>query len=136
MARVQVKGAARLRRTLKAAGVDMKQLRAANKAAAESILPIAIGSAPIGAAQPLHWARPHAPGTLKASLRTAATNRAGMVRAGRKNIPYAGPIHFGWAAHNIKANPWITRAVTNNENVWVEVYMKHIDDVLDQIEGK
>ena len=135
MSRVQVKGAARLRRTLKAAGVDMKQLRDANRAAAASILPIAIGSAPVGQPQPLHWARPHTPGTLKSSLRVGATNRAGMIRAGRKSIPYAGPIHYGWAARGNKTNNWINEAVTRNENVWIRVYMDHIDDVLDQIQG-
>lgn len=136
MARVRVEGAANLRRTLKKSGVDLKQLRSANREAARSILPIATAMAPVGPPVPAHWSRQHAPGQLKKSMRVAATNRAGMVRSGRKSIPYAGPIHWGWAARNIKAQPWISQAVTQNEAVWMGVYMDHIDDVLDQIRGK
>lgn len=132
--RVQVRGAKQLRRTLKQAGVDMKQLRDANREAARSILPMTIGLAPVGDPAPAHWNVPP-PGRLKASLRVAATNRAGIIRAGRKSIPYGGPIHWGWPARNIRPNPWIMRAAQDNEHVWVAVYMDQINSVLDQIEG-
>lgn len=135
MARVHVHGADELRRTLRKSGVDLAQLKQANRAAAASILPISIAAAPVGTPTPLHWARQHTPGTLKSSLRVGATQKAGIIRAGRKSIPYAGPIHFGWRARNIKPNPWITRAVEANEPVWVRVYMEHINDVIDQIKG-
>ncbi|WP_245945753.1 HK97 gp10 family phage protein [Corynebacterium senegalense] len=114
--------------------MDLKQLRDANREAARSILPIAIGMAPVGTPPPPHWNAPP-PGRLKASLRVAATNRAGIVRAGRKAIPYAGVIHWGWPARHIRPHPWIMRAAQDNENVWMRVYMDHIDDILDQIKG-
>lgn len=135
MTRVKVEGAARLRRTLKQAGVDMKQLRDANREAARAVLPIAIGAAPVGKPAPAHWNVPP-PGRLKASLRVAATNRAGMVRAGRSSIPYAGVIHWGWPARGIAPNPWIMRTAQNNEHVWTAVYMDHVDDILNDIKGK
>lgn len=124
MARVQVIGGARLRRTLRQAGVDMKQLRDANRQAAASILPIAVGMAPVG--QTLR---------LKGSLRTAATNRAGILRAGRKSVPYAGVVHWGNPHRGTRAQPWIMRAAQDNEAVWMKVYMEKIDDVLNSIEG-
>lgn len=124
MARVQVIGGARLRRTLRQAGVDMKQLRDANRQAAASILPIAVGMAPVG-----HTLR------LKGSLRTAATNRAGILRAGRKSVPYAGVVHWGNPHRGTRAQPWIMRAAQDNEAVWMKVYMEKIDDVLNSIEG-
>ena len=123
-----------MRRTLKQSGIDLKQLRDANREAARSILPIAIGMAPVGTPPPPHWNVPP-PGRLKASLRVAATNRAGIVRAGRKSVPYAGVIHWGWPARHITPHPWIMRAAQENEAVWMAVYMHHIDDILDQIEG-
>lgn len=135
MARVRVEGAARLRRTLKQAGVDMKQLRDANREAARSVLPMAIAGAPVGQPAPAHWNAPP-PGRLKASLRVAATNRAGIIRAGRKSLPYAGVVHWGNPHRGTRAQPWIMRAAQNNEHVWMSVYMDHIDDVLNSIEGK
>lgn len=135
MPRVRIEGAARLRRTLKQAGVDMAELRSANREAARSILPIAIGMAPVGTPPPAHWNVPQ-PGRLKASMRVAATNRAGIVRAGRKSIPYAGVIHWGWPQRGIRARPWIMTTAQDNEHVWTSVYMDHVDDVLKQIKGK
>lgn len=134
MPRVRVEGAARLRRTLKQAGVDLKELRHANREAARSILPIATATAPIGKPSPAHWNVPP-PGRLKASLRVAATNKAGIIRAGRKAVPYAGVIHWGNPHRNIRPHPWIMRAAQDNEPVWMNVYMRHLDDVLDQIQG-
>lgn len=134
MARVRVEGADTLRRTLKQSGLDLKQLKDANRAAAGSILPIAIGLAPVGKPPPPHWNVP-APGRLKASLRVGATQRAGMIRAGKKSVPYAPVIHWGWPARNIAPHPWIMRAAQDNEAVWTAVYMQHVDKILDQIKG-
>ena len=122
-AHVKVAGARQLRRELKKAGGDLSQLREANRQAARSILPIAAGLAPVTT------------GRLKASLRVAATNRAGMVRAGRKAVPYAGPIHWGWPLRGIRPNPFMTQAATNNEHIWMDAYMDAVDKALKDIKG-
>ncbi|QMV84730.1 HK97 gp10 family phage protein [Corynebacterium hindlerae] len=123
-ASTHVKGARELRRTLKQAGGDLSQLREANREAARSILPIAAGLAPVKT------------GALKASLRVGATQRAGIVRAGKKAVPYAGPIHWGWQARGIKANPFMTEAATNNEHIWIEAYMDAVEKAIRQVKGK
>jgi hypothetical protein len=46
-------------------------------------------------------------GALLASIKSAPLQRQGRVRIGSLSVPYAGPIHFGWPAQNIKPNPFI-----------------------------
>ena len=45
-------------------------------------------------------------GRLKQTIRAAGTQTAGRVRAGYKRIPYAGPVHFGWATRPNAAKGW------------------------------
>lgn len=52
--------------------------------------------------------------TLAGDVRAGATQRSGVVRAGRARIPYAGPIHFGWPARNITAQPFLWLAVARH----------------------
>lgn len=120
----EVEGLKNLRRTIRQAGGDTKDLRNANLAAAQTIVPIAAGLAP------------KVTGRLAASIRAGATQKAGMVRAGRKLIPYANPVHWGWPKRNIEPNPWIASAAAANEELWLKVYEQHIDRILGKIEGK
>jgi hypothetical protein len=41
----------------------------------------------------------------------SGTQTAAIVRAGRAAVPYAGPIHWGWRARHIKAQPWLYDAI-------------------------
>lgn len=54
---------------------------------------------------------PKQSGKLAGSIRAGATLRSGVVRVGSAGIPYAGPIHFGWAAHGISPNPFLYEAL-------------------------
>jgi hypothetical protein len=46
-------------------------------------------------------------GALRASVRKAATKRGGWVRAGsRRQVPYAGPVHFGWPNRPNQFKEW------------------------------
>lgn len=119
-----VEGVARLRRELKKAGGDLSQLREANRNAAASILPIAEGLAP------------KRTGRLAATIRTGATNKAGILRAGRKSIPYAGPIHWGWPVRGIRPQPYLAEAAQGNEDIWIGAYTEAIDKAIKQVEGK
>lgn len=121
---VHVEGARELRRTLKRAGGDMEDLKAANRAAARSIEPIAAGLAP------------KVTGALVGTLRVGATQKAGMLRVGKKLVPYAGPIHWGWPARGIKPHPFMSEAATDNEQIWMEAYMRDIDKALKKVKGK
>lgn len=59
----------------------------------------------------VHTAKPPVQtGSLAASLRAGRGKTKAVVRAGRASVPYAGPIHWGWPARNIKPNPFLAEA--------------------------
>lgn len=124
MTEVRIEGAARLRRTLRQAGVDVKRLTAINRQAASIVADAATPTAP------------RRTGRLAASVRAGATTRAGVVRAGRSVVPYAGPIHWGWPARGIQPQPWIQQAAQATEDQWVSEYMDHVDAVLREVRGR
>lgn len=123
---VRVEGAQKLRRTLKKAGVDMKDLTRLNKEAANTVVPVAKALAPVGDPRNGH---------IKTTVRAGATQRAGIIRAGDKKRPYGGPIHWGWPARGIKAEPWIAIAAKQTENQWTDVYWDGLMKVIDQVKG-
>lgn len=118
---VKVEGMRRLRRELKRAGVDLSDLRDVNLQAAQTVA---------GAVLP-----PRRTGRLAGSIRPGASRTAGVVRAGGARIPYAGPIHWGWPAHRIEAQPFLVDAAQRTEPTWVEQYMTELDRVLANIAG-
>lgn len=119
----RVEGGRELRRTLRKAGLDMKNLTAVNKRAAATV---------VRAALP---ATPRRGGALAQSVRAGATQRAGIVRAGRKAMPYAGPIHWGWPARGIAPQPWLMTAAKATEPVWFRQYENEIKDLLKSVKG-
>ena len=112
---VEVVGLSRLARTMKRAALDVQELKDLNRAAA-------------GAA-------PRRSGRLAADIRTAGTQRAGIVRVGRASLPYAGPIHWGWPARRIAAQPFAADAARKTEPVWTEIYLAGITRIIEKIEG-
>jgi len=85
-------------------------------------------------------ARPDIPvrsGRLKGTLRTTGTMRGGVVRMGRKAVPYAGPIHFGWpnrpnAAKGwrggpIRPNPFLYEAMDKRVGEVMAIYSKYLE---------
>ena len=124
MAWVEVEGGRRLRSSLKKAGVDMKRLSAINRKAATMVA---------NAARP---ATPRLTGRLAASVRAGATQRAGIVRAGRKTLPYAGPIHWGWPRRGIRPQPWIANTASATEGAWVPLYERHMKEIVKDVKGK
>lgn len=121
---VQVEGARELRRTLRKAGDDLDDFKSVHR----EIGGIVVDSA-----------RPKTPrgftGRLEASVRASGTKTAAVVRAGKARVPYAGPIHWGWPARNIRPQPWLTDAASQTEPRWTNAYMKHVERVLDKIKG-
>lgn len=120
---VRVEGAARLRRTLRKAGHDLAQLKAAHKEAATI------------AADKARQDAPRQSGDLAGTIRAAGTNTAAIVRAGFKAIPYGPVIHWGWPGHNITANPFLTEAAQETEPQWFAVYDQALDQALSQVKG-
>lgn len=123
---LKVEGAARLRRTMRQAGVDMSLMKEANRRAAGIVLVAATATAPIG---------PEAGGHIKATGRVGATNTAGTVRFGGKAKPYGPPVHYGWRAHGITGQPWLTDAAQATENTWIQIYTRDMERIISKIEG-
>ena len=128
MTGVKIEGAARLRSTLRRAGADLSDIKAANRAAAAVVLGPASATAPKRV------------GRLAASVRIGATNKAGIIRAGngRKSggVPYAGVIHWGWPKHGIKPRPWIATAAKATEPQWIPIYEIEMRRAVAKVKGK
>lgn len=89
-----------------------------------------LANAALKAGQPvLEEARATAPyltGALSRSIRLVKTARGVKVRAGNKRVPYAMPIHFGWARHNIQPNKFLFRAVDRRADEVLAAYQEYI----------
>lgn len=65
-------------------------------------------------------------GALQRTIRAANTGRGAKIRAGSARVPYAGPIHFGWRARNIKPNNFLYRAVDKKVDVALDIYLEEV----------
>lgn len=129
---VRVEGARELRRALKKAEIDVKDdIKDAHKTVADIVVARARQLVPVAPAS----MTTATPGLLRDSLRTGQTQTAAIGRAGKKRVPYAGPIHWGWFKRNIKPTLFLTKAASETEPKWVAEYEKKFDDILDNIEN-
>jgi hypothetical protein len=120
---LRVEGGKTLRRTLKEAGIGLADLKDAHAQVAQLV---------VRAAEP---AAPHRTGALAATMRGSGQAGAAVVRAGRASVPYAGPIHWGWPARHIKAQPWIYDAAQASAEQWTGLYLAALEKIIDGIEG-
>lgn len=120
---LSVEGGATLRRTMRQAGVDLQDLKDAHAAVARIVTGRAAALAPVRT------------GRLAASVRGSGTKTAAVVRAGRASVPYAGPIHWGWAKRHIAANPFLWNAIQATREQWIGTYLHELEKIIDKIEG-
>lgn len=120
---VEVKGAKELRKQLKAAGDDLKDLKDTHKKIAQIVEFDALQLAPV------------VTGGLVGSIRASGTQTSAIVRAGRKSAPYAGPIHWGWPARNITAQPFLVDAQEAKYEDWMGEYTELVDRALNKVAG-
>lgn len=121
---IRLEGQRQLRKTLREAGDDLEDLKAAHKAAAE----VAAGGS-----------RPLAPvrsGLLAGTIRAGGTKTSAVIRAGKKAVPYAGPTHWGWAARGIEPHPFLATGAKNTEPQWVELFYQAMNKALKKVKGK
>ena len=121
---VKFNGAAEFRAKLQQMGVDLKDFKTINRLIAENVADNARGRAPVGRDR-----KGHSGGTLQGDIRAGATKTRAYVSVGRKKIPYAGPIHFGWPARNIEPNPFLYEAMDSRADDVREVYAKRVDEL-------
>lgn len=120
---VRVVGLPRLRKTMRQAGVDMADMKAANAKAAATIAAASRARAPSRT------------GRLAGSVRgNKAVGRA-VVMAGGARLPYGGPIHWGWPARGIGAQPFISDAARATEPSWLPAYLDDLNQILGQVKG-
>lgn len=120
---LRVEGGRQLRTSVRNAVGDLKDLKDAHKEAADLV------------ARESRPAAPHRTGRLAGSVRSAGTAGQAIIRAGGARIPYAGPIHFGWAARHIKPQPFITETAQRTEPQWTEMYHDAVQNIVDKIKG-
>jgi len=121
---LKVEGLDNLIRTLNRAGIDLSDMKRANRSAGEIVARDAIGRAP------------RLTGKLVASVRPTQAVRRARVNAGGARVPYAGPIHWGWQARNIAPNPFISWGAQATEPQWVESYRCDVVEALSHVRGK
>lgn len=122
-ARVTIAGLPRLRSALRAAGRNLDDLKNANAAAAAIVAAAASARAP------------RRTGRLAASVRGNRAAGRATVLAGGAAVPYAAPIHWGWPARHIEAQPFVSEAAQATEATWTAAYQADIEKVVDDVGG-
>jgi len=120
---VRVDGARELRRTLKAAGDDLEDLKAVHSTIARYVALRAAAMAP------------RKSGRLAGSIRGNQAKTAATVRAGGARVPYAGPIHWGWPRRNITANQFLVDAAHTTEPTWTRYYTREVERIIGKVHG-
>jgi hypothetical protein len=117
---VEIEGVNKLARALRDADAGMAEtLKAAHLDGAKAVLNAV--RAPVQS------------GDLRATLKASATLRSGRVKAGRKKVPYAGPIHFGWQRRNIRPNPFLYDALDRRRQTVIALFMDGIESLTEQV---
>lgn len=111
---------------MRAAGHDVNDLRDLNRRAAGVAAPFVRAQTPVGSP---------ARGHLRGTVRAGGSGAAGVIRVGNKSKPYAGPIHWGWPARNIKPNMFVVDAAKRSERIWFQTYVDGLNEILDRVEG-
>jgi len=120
---IQVEGLAELARTMKRAGVDISELKDAHTRAAQIVADRATTLAP------------RRTGRLAGNVRPAKQVQRARIMAGSSAVPYAGPIHWGWPARHIDANPFISNAAVETQDQWLTAYLEDVQKALDTVRG-
>lgn len=95
---VRIDGLTRVVRGLLEVGVQVEDLKDAFGNIASTGARVAASFAPV------------LTGHLKGDIRGNRARSKAVITAGRTSVPYAGPINYGWAAHNISASGFMQKA--------------------------
>lgn len=132
------------RRKFRDAGESLQKMKEIHAKAAEIAAHGAEVHVPVGDG------RSGKPGRLKNSIRYSGTQRAAIIRAGSKRIPYAPAIHWGrWMWPNVDTTSekrgqfeafiyprlFLSYGAKETESNWLKYYMKFLDEQLDLMTG-
>ena len=91
-----------------------------------------------------YWDAPrrNSPGALKGTLRSGASSRAGVVRIGKKLVPYAGAVHYGWPTRPnptkgwrggpIAPNPFLYEALDERRREVEDTFYRYLENIKDR----
>lgn len=119
---VQIEGARELRKALKRTDDRLDDLKDLHKRAAEPVADEARELVPV------------AEGDLRDSIRQDRRAAGAAVLAGRRAVPYAGVIHFGWPAHGIEPDPFLYDAADHRAADVRAAYAAGVDDLLRKLD--
>lgn len=102
--RMRVEGLGKTMRALAQAGAESESMRD---------LMHSLGMVVVQAARPR---TPVLDGRLQGTIRAGRGKTKAVVRAGGARAPYAGVIHYGWPARNIKASAFLTDALASTRS--------------------
>lgn len=130
---IEVTGLSKVTRELKALEATApKEIRQLNLQAARSALDVIRPLIPVKQADALGG---QPAGALLKGVKAGATRRAGFVKMDTHaaKIPHAGPIHFGWPAHNIEAQPFMYEGLGQAEAGIVDDYQRGINELIRRV---
>jgi len=113
---VRIDGLSKATKALEKAGVDAQDLKT---------LMHEIGMVVVRAANV-----PTRTGRLAASLKAGKGKTKAVVRAGGARVPYAGVVHYGWPAHNMQPQSFLSEALESHKTEVFNKLEDGIDDVL------
>lgn len=115
---IKIEGERELRKALRAVESGIDGLREVHRDAAELVGAEAARLVPVRS------------GKLQATIRAAGQAAGAVVRAGYASVPYAGPIHFGWAKRNIAPQPFLYDALDRRHDEVIETYQRQLDELV------
>jgi HK97 gp10 family phage protein len=122
-ARVNVPGLRQLVTTMRKAGIDMADLKEANRAAGTIVATRGKAVVPRGAT-----------GRLAASIRPSKTARKAVVRAGGSGIRYARFQEFGSSKN--RAHHYLYGSAFQTQPQWVPEYERELSRIVARIKGE
>ena len=120
---VRVEGLSRLNSTLKRFAGDVEGMKGANVRVSQLVI------------QHARSRTPRRTGALAASMRPAQAKGRATIYAGGARLPYANPIHWGWASRGITAQPWLVDTIHATEPQWLRLYETEIETALRRVRG-
>lgn len=119
---IRVRGLAQLVRTMRKAGIDMADLKEANREAGQIVATAGKGVAP------------RRTGALAASIRPAKTARKAVVRAGGARLRYARFQEFGTSKN--RAHHYLYGSAFRTQPTWVPEYERELSRIMARIKGE
>jgi hypothetical protein len=151
---LEVQGAKQLRIAIKKSENELADLKPVHKQIARLVATAAAQAAPRRSGKLAFAHKPSATKTrasviISSNVRGEGTGAVLKELGLDRGVPYAGAVHWGWPGNSqklprkirgrvtreffISPNPWIVETARRNEPVWVGIYSREINRIIDQI---